>query len=140
MRHANLAVTAPALGALILAVLAATNIRAEEIVVIVNPAAKPISKEQIADLYLGRSGGLTPVDQPVGSAIYVEFYKKATGRDLAQVKALWSRILFTGRGLPPKQLPDSAAVKQAVATNPNAVGYIEKSAVDASVKVALPLD
>jgi ABC-type phosphate transport system substrate-binding protein len=130
----------PAIVALIFVVLAAANIQAEDIVVIVNPAAKPISKEQIADLYLGRSGGLTPVDQPVGSAIYVEFYKKATGRDIAQVKALWSRILFTGRGLPPKQLPDSAAVKQAVAANPNAVGYIEKSAVDASVKVALPLD
>jgi ABC-type phosphate transport system substrate-binding protein len=130
----------PALVALTFAVLAAPIIRAEDIVVIVNPAAKPISKEQIADLYLGRSGGLTPVDQPVGSAIYAEFYKKATGRDIAQVKALWSRILFTGRGLPPKQLPDSAAVKQAVAANPNAVGYIEKSAVDASVKVALPLN
>jgi hypothetical protein len=130
----------PALAALTFAVLAAPIIRAEDIVVIVNPAAKPISKEQIADLYLGRSGGLTPVDQPVGSAIYAEFYKKATGRDIAQVKALWSRILFTGRGLPPKQLPDSAAVKQAVAANPNAVGYIEKSAVDASVKVALPLN
>jgi ABC-type phosphate transport system substrate-binding protein len=130
----------PALVALTFAVLAAPITRAEDIVVIVNPAAKPISKEQIADLYLGRIGGLTPIDQRVGSAIYVEFYKKATGRDLAQVKAIWSRILFNGRGLPPKQLPDSAAVKQAVAANPDAVGYIEKSAVDASVKVALPLN
>jgi ABC-type phosphate transport system substrate-binding protein len=130
----------PALGALILAMLAATNLRAEDIVVIVNPAAKLISKEQIADLYLGRSAELTAVDQIVGSAIYVQFYKKATGRDVAQVKAIWSRILFNGRGLPPKQLPDSAAVKKAVAANPKTVGYIEKSAVDASVKVALPLD
>jgi ABC-type phosphate transport system substrate-binding protein len=130
----------PALGAMILAVLAATNIQAEDIVVIVNPAAKPISKEQIADLYLGRTAGLTPVDQTVGSAIYVQFYKKVTGRDVAQVKAIWSRILFTGRGLPPKQLPDSEAVKKAVAANPNTVGYIEKSAVDATVTVALPLD
>jgi ABC-type phosphate transport system substrate-binding protein len=130
----------PAFGALILAVLAAPSIYAEELVVIVNPAAKPISKEQIADLYLGRGGGLTPIDQAAGSAIYVEFYKKATGRDVAQVKAIWSRILFTGRGLPPKQLPDSAAVKKAVASNPNAVGYIEKSAADTSVKVVLPLD
>jgi hypothetical protein len=129
-----------AFSALILALLAAANVRAEDIVVIVNPSAKPISKEQVADLYLGRSGGLTPIDQMVGSSIYVEFYKKATGRDIAQVKAIWSRILFTGRGLPPKQLPDSAAVKKAVAANPNAVGYIEKSAVDATVKVALPLD
>jgi ABC-type phosphate transport system substrate-binding protein len=130
----------PVLGALILAMLAATNLRAEDIVVIVNPAAKLISKEQVADLYLGRSAELTAVDQPAGSAIYVQFYKKATGRDVAQVKAIWSRILFNGRGLPPKQLPDSAAVKKAVAANPNTVGYIEKSAVDASVKVALPLD
>jgi hypothetical protein len=130
----------PALGALIFAMLAATNLRAEDIVVIVNPAAKLISKEQIADLYLGRSAELTAVDQIVGSAIYVQFYKKATGRDVAQVKAIWSRILFNGRGLPPKQLPDSAAVKKAVAANPKTVGYIEKSAVDASVKVALPLD
>lgn len=133
-------INAQALGALIFAVLAAPGILAEDIVVIVNPAAKAISKDQIADLYLGRTGGLTPIDQTAGSAIYVQFYKQATGRDVAQVKAIWSRILFTGRGLPPKQLPDSAAVKQAIAANPNAVGYIEKSAVDASVKVVLPLD
>src|SRR3984957_15599997 len=129
-----------ALGALIVALLAAANIQAEDIVVIVNPAAKAIRKEQIADLSLGRSAELTPLDQTAGSAIYVQFYKKATGRDAAQVKAIWSRILFNGRGLPPKQLPDSAAVKKAVAANPNTVGYIEKSAVDASVKVALSLD
>jgi hypothetical protein len=129
-----------ALGAIVLAVLTAMTVQAEDIVVIVNPAAKPVSKEQIADVYLGRSAVLTPIDQTVGSSIYVEFYKKATGRDLAQIKAIWSRILFTGRGLPPKQLPDSTAVKKAVAANPNAVGYIEKSALDASVKVALPLD
>ena len=129
-----------ALCALVFAALTATVLRAEDIVVIVNPAAKAISKDQIADLYLGRSSELTPIDQIVGSAIYVEFYKKATGRDVAQIKAIWSRILFTGRGLPPKQLPDSAAVKQAVAANPKAVGYIEKSAVDSSVKVVLPLN
>ena len=129
-----------ALSALMFALLAAANIRAEEIVVIVNPAAKSLNKEQIADLYLGRTRGLTPVDQTVGSAIYTEFYKKATGRDSAQIKAIWSRVLFTGRGQPPKHLSDSAAVKKAVATNSNTVGYIEKSAVDASVKVALPLD
>jgi hypothetical protein len=129
-----------ALGTLILAVFGVTSVWAEDIVVIVNPAAAPISKEQIADLYLGRSDAWIPIDQAAGSEIYVEFYKKVTGRDSAQIKAIWSRILFTGRGVPPKQLRDSAAVKKAVAANPNAVGYIEKSAVDASVKVALPID
>jgi len=129
-----------ALGALILAVFSVTSVWAEDIVVIVNPTAAPISREQIADVYLGRGDAWIPIDQAVGSEIYVEFYKKLTGRDSAQIKAIWSRILFTGRGVPPKQLRDSAAVKKAVAANPNAVGYIEKSAVDASVKVALPID
>ena len=128
-----------ALGALILALLLAANVRAEDIVVIVNPASAPLSKEQIADIYLARSSARTPIDQAAGSSIYAEFYKKATGHDAAQVRAIWSKILFTGRGVPPKQLPDSEAVKKAVASNPKAVGYIEKSAVDASVKVVMPL-
>ncbi len=127
------------LSALILALFLAANARAEDIVVIVNPAAAPLSKEQIADIYLARNNAWTPIDQAAGSPIYSEFYKKATGRDAAQVKAIWSKVLFTGRGVPPKQLLDSTAVKKAVAANPKAVGYIEKSAVDGSVKVVLPL-
>ena len=133
-------VRSAALSAVILVSFIVRDVRAEEIVVIVNLAAATISKEQIADLYLGRSDAWTPIDQAVGSEIYVEFYKKVTGRDSAQVKAIWSRILFTGNGVPPKQLRDSAAVKKAVAANPKAVGYIEKSAIDASIKVAVSID
>src|SRR5580704_4574922 len=120
--------------------MAVADVRAEELAVIVNLAATPLSKEHIADLYLGRSDAWTPIDQVIGSEIYVEFYKKVTGRDSAQIKAIWSRILFTDSGVPPKQMRDSAAVKKAVAANPKAVGYIEKSAVDASIKVALSIN
>jgi hypothetical protein len=56
-----------------------------------------------------------------------QFYRKVTGQDLAQVKATWSRLIFTGRGLPPKELPDAEAIKKAVAADPKAIGYIEKS-------------
>ena len=136
----NRHIKSSALIALILAVVTVAGVRAEEIVVIVNLAAAPITKDQIADLYLGRTDAWTPIDQAVASRIYVEFYKKVTGRDSAQIKAIWSRILFTDRGVAPKQLPNSAAVKKAVAANPKAVGYIEKSAVDASIKVALAVD
>jgi hypothetical protein len=51
-----------------------------------------------------------------------------------------ARIEFTGSGLPPKELPDDAAVKKAVAADPKAVGYISKSNVDSTVKVVLELD
>jgi hypothetical protein len=62
-----------------------------------------------------------------------------SGHDLSQVKATWSRLLFTGQAQPPKELADAAAVKKAVAADPKAVGYIEKCDVDSSVKVILEL-
>lgn len=109
-------------------------------VVIANPAVGPLSKDQVADLFLGKSQAFTPIDQAEGSPIYADFYKKATGRDLAQVKSTWSRIVFSGKGQAPKQLPDAAAVKKAVAADPKAVGYIDKASVDGTVKVVLSLD
>ncbi|WP_085315495.1 type 2 periplasmic-binding domain-containing protein [Derxia lacustris] len=120
--------------------LAVGMARAGEIAVIVNPAAPEFTREQIADIYLGRDRGQQPLDQPEPAALRTEFYQRLAGRDLAQMKALWSRIVFTGRGQPPREQADSAAVKRAVAANPRAIGYIEKSAVDPSVKVALILN
>lgn len=111
-----------------------------QIAVVMNPNAAPVTKDQLANLYLGRSADLKPVDQPEGSPIRADFYKKATDRDPPQIKAIWSKIIFTGRGQPPLVLPDSAAVKKAVNSDPKAIGYIEKSAVDASVKVVYSLD
>lgn len=120
--------------------LAATAASAADLVVVGNPAGAPLTKDQVADLFLGKNLTMTPVDQPEGSAVYAEFYRKATGRDVAQIKATWARLVFSGKAQAPKQVADSAAVKRAVAADPKAVGYIEKSAVDGSVKVLLPLD
>jgi ABC-type phosphate transport system substrate-binding protein len=108
---------------------------AADLVVVGNPAASALNKDQVSDIYLGKSQSATPLDLPESSPLRAEFYKKATGRDQAQVKSVWSRVVFTGKGVPPKELPDAASVKKAVAADPKAIGYIEKSAVDGSVKV-----
>ncbi len=119
---------------------AASATHANDLVVIVNPAAGPLTAEQVSDIYLGRNAAFTPTDQPEGSPVRTDFYKKATGRDPAQVKAVWSRLVFSGKGQPPKEYADAAAVKKAVAADPKAVGYIDKASVDGTVKVALPLN
>jgi hypothetical protein len=111
-----------------------------QVAVVMAPGAASISKEQVANLYLGRSAELRLFDLPEGHATRDLFYKKAAERDPAQVKAVWSRIVFSGRGMPPREMADAAAVKKAVAADPKAVGYIDKAAVDASVKVVLLLE
>jgi hypothetical protein len=122
------------------AATAATLLNAGETVVVMSPTAATLTKDQVANIYLGRSTDLKPLDLPEGNAAREAFYKKATDRDPAQVKAVWSRIVFTGQGQPPKEVADPAAVKKAVATDPKTVGYIDKSDVDASVKVVLSLN
>jgi ABC-type phosphate transport system substrate-binding protein len=110
------------------------------IAIVGHPSAAPMTKAQVEDIFLGKNLAAVPVDQAEGSAIRDQFYTKATGRDPAQVKATWSRIVFSGKGQPPKAMPDATAVKKAVAADPKTVGYIDSSAVDATVKVLLTLD
>ena len=99
-----------------------------------------MTKDQVADVFLGKNQSFTPVDQVESAAVRGDFYKQATGRDAAQVKAAWSRLVFSGKAQPPRELSDAAAVKKAVAADPKAVGYIDKAAVDGSVKVVLSLN
>jgi len=119
------------------AILAASVPALAEVVVVVNPKAAEASmtKDQIAQFFLGKSSSMTPVDQPEDAPIRAEFYKKVTDKEASQAKALWSKLVFTGKATPPKEVANSAAVKAAVAANPKAIGYMEKSAVDSSVKV-----
>ena len=108
-----------------------------ELVIIVNPAnpATRMFPSQAAQFFTGGSVMFTPVEQPPDSPIRAEFYKKVLEKEPAQVEAMWSKLAFTGTGKPPQEMKNSAEVKKAVAANPKAIGYIEKSAVDDTVKV-----
>lgn len=120
--------------------LALTHAASAQVAVVMAPGAAAMTKEQVANIYLGRSNDLKPMDLPEASPTREAFYKKATERDASQVKAVWSRIVFTGKGQFPAEAADVAAVKKAIAADPKAIGYIDKGAVDASVKVVLSLD
>ncbi len=113
---------------------------AAEIVVIVSPAnpATRMFSEQASQFFLGKSEMFTPVDL-ADSGTRNEFYQKLTGKDSSQVKAIWSKLVFTGKGTAPTEYGSAAEVKKAIAANPKAIGYIDKSAVDGTVKVILTL-
>jgi ABC-type phosphate transport system substrate-binding protein len=126
---------------LLAAVAAAALPAAAETVVIVNKAnpATRMFSEQASQFFLGKSSMFTPVDQPESSPIRADFYHKVADKDPAQVKAIWSKLVFTGKATPPKEYANNAEVKKAVAADPKAIGYIDKSAVDDTVKVILTL-
>lgn len=124
--------------------LGAANALAD-VVVVVSAKSKlsALKVSQVAQIFLGKTNKFPdgrdaiPLDQPEGSEIRKEFYSKVTGKDPAQINAYWSKIIFTGEGQPPKVVTGNDAVKKAVIKNPNAIGYIDKKAVDKKVKVIL---
>jgi ABC-type phosphate transport system substrate-binding protein len=100
-----------------------------------------LDASQVADIFLGKSSRFPdgtqamPLDQNEDSPMRDQFYARYTGKSPAQLKAHWSKIIFTGRGQPPRQVGGSAEAKKLIAENPNAIGYIDNRLVDASVRV-----
>jgi ABC-type phosphate transport system substrate-binding protein len=119
--------------------------RAGELVVIVSSKSpvNSLRQEQVADIFLGQVASLpgvsevVAVDQVLGSPERDEFYSKVTSKTRPLVKAYWTKMIFTGRGQPPKEVASSAAIRKMVADNPGLIGYIDKSALDPSVKAVL---
>ena len=116
---------------------------AEEVVPVVS-ARSPITvlnANQVADIFLGKSNRFPdgtvaePIDLAEDSPLRERFYTSFTGKSPAQLKAHWAKIIFTGRGQPPRQAASGAEAKKLVAENPNAIGYIDASQVDASLRV-----
>ena len=113
------------------------------IVVIVNSdnTTPEFTQRQLVDLYMGRNlyfqnGNMAlRLDQAPDSKVREDFYKSLVGKTVAQINAYWARLLFTGRASPPQVISNSQDVLQAIRENTNAVGYINESELDASVKV-----
>jgi ABC-type phosphate transport system substrate-binding protein len=131
--------------ALLLGALAGVPAGAADLVVIVsarNPVAT-LRADQVAAIFLGQSARFpdgaeaVPYDMRLGAALRDEFYSRVTNKTPALLKAHWSKMVFTGRGQPPAELFDSAAVRRRVAEDLDAIGYIERSALDASVHAVL---
>ena len=114
-----------------------------DVVVVVSAkcAVATLSKDQVIDIFLGKTtrfpdgAAAVPIDQMEGSPARDEFYAKFANKSAAQLKAHWTKIIFTGRGQPPKSVANNVEVLKLIAANPQAISYIERSAVDSTVKV-----
>jgi hypothetical protein len=113
-------------------------------VVTVVSAKSPItalSKSQVVDIFLGRANRLpdgaqvVAIDQAEGSAMRDAFYDKVAGKSAAQLKAYWSKIIFTGRGQPPPTVSNDMEMKKRISENSAVIGYIDRDSVDDSVRI-----
>lgn len=126
--------------------LAQTQARAEDSIVVVVSASSPVqqlSRANINALYLGTLASnevahqLRPLDLEDGSA-RDSFYSYLANRSRNQLRAYWSRMVFTGRGKPPRAYT-LEAVRQALQTDPSVIAYLPRSELNDDMRALLTL-
>lgn len=117
---------------------------AQDYAVIVHPSnsatlkAKTVSKIFLAKTKKFPGGGqAVPIMQKSSSAISKKFIADVLKKRASQYKSYWSKMVFTGKGNPPKEVDDDAKAKALVTKNPSIIAIVAASAVDDTVKVAL---
>ena len=127
-------------GILVLSFAAMPAIADVVAVVSVRSPIDVLSASQVVDIFLGKARNFpdgtpaVPIDQAENSTARDEFYLRV-GKSAAQIKAYWSKIIFTGRGQPPPTVSNDIEMKKRIVNNPAAIGYIDRSLVDGTVKV-----
>jgi ABC-type phosphate transport system substrate-binding protein len=113
-----------------------------DVVVVVSAKSplKELSLDQLSGIFLGKIAVLpdgmrvAPIDQSEGVTTRDTFYARYTGKSATQVRAYWSKLIFSGKGQPPRSAHDDETVKRLLGEHPDWVGYIDRSALDGSVR------
>ena len=113
-----------------------------EVEVIVHPSNNAaLDKDAIKRIFLGKTrafpggGEAVPVALKEGTAENQEFTKSVLSKTPKQLKAYWAKMVFTGKGTPPRQLDGTAKVLELIAANPSLIGFVPAGTAGAEVKV-----
>jgi hypothetical protein len=121
-----------------------------ELAVVVHPSnpTTELSKSRVSALFLGKYGSFpeggkaVPIDHPEGAEIRDTFYDLVANKNASQLKAYWAKLIFTGKGNPPKEYEGGdSEIKKMIAEDAEArmIGYIDSTSVDSSVKVVFTI-
>ncbi|HEU0264136.1 MAG TPA: ABC transporter substrate-binding protein [Geobacterales bacterium] len=102
-----------------------------------NPLSE-LTMAEVRQMFLGRtmawSDGVLVEPVVQRGEIQDVFVGHFLGKSRQQYTIYWKKQLFTGKGLPPPELPDDRGVRSFVSRQRGAIGYIDEQAVDGTVK------
>ena len=74
------------------------------------------------------------VDLPSGNT-RDEFYEKLTGKSNVQINAHWSKLVFTGKAMPPNEAKSVIQAKETISSGFNVIGYVSRDDLSNTMKV-----
>ena len=114
------------------------------VVVSKNSKISKLSKTTISKLFLSKSKSFPNGKRAIpieinNSELQLDFYKKITNKNEKQLSKYWAKMIFTGKGTPPKKFKTIANLKNFIKRNKNAITYLNKNYLDKDLKVLLEL-
>ncbi|MED5389678.1 MAG: hypothetical protein VX793_12540 [Pseudomonadota bacterium] len=103
-----------------------------------------LDRHQVRQLYMDNASrfeghAVMVLDMPEGSPQRQAFYQRATGKSSSQLKSYWARMIFTGQGMPPRQVKSVRDMVRTVQQDPHAVGYLQETEIQEGLRVLLRL-
>lgn len=131
----------------LLLLFAAIPVRAQErlAVIVSTDRTAELSVDEVAQIFLKKRrfwhGGesIVPINRDASSTSREIFTKLLFHQEARFLQTYWNRQYYDGI-LPPVTLASDEAVKRFVARERNAIGYIDETLVDDSVRVVFVLD
>jgi len=113
-----------------------------EVEVIVHPSnGAALDQDAIQRIFLGKTrafpggGEAVAISAKEGSPEEAEFTEKVLSKSPKQLKAYWAKMVFTGKGKPPRQIDSAAEMVKLISANPNLIGFIPAGTGGSGVKV-----
>jgi ABC-type phosphate transport system substrate-binding protein len=124
------------------ALLLASGSCMADIAVIVHPSnANSLEALDISRIFLGKAKSYpdgaqaVPVAQSDATGASDEFNTKVLTKSSSQLQAYWSKLVFTGKGTPPKEVDSDQEMLELIQANPSLIGYVQSTSVNESVRV-----
>lgn len=127
---------------LLILLLLPLAVAAGEIVLVVHPdnSTMQLELQEIRNIFLGQTTrwgngrGIVVLLQK-DNDLQRQFATEVLDKSPRQLQMHWKRILFSGLGIPPRELTDDQTIITAVAADPRAIGYVARTNVNEGVKV-----
>ncbi len=126
---------------MILVLIALPLLGNAELVVVTgsNSGITSLTENEVRQLFSGQLKSvagkrLQPLDLPSNSSDREAFYAKLMGRSPEQMRAYWTRLIFTGQGKPPREVTNAQELTSLVGTG-EYIGYLSAEAATGNVKV-----
>lgn len=104
-------------------------------------ATTPVDRSFVAQAFLKKIRKwpdgiiIQPVDLEPNSSVRQRYSIDVLGRSIDAVRSYWQQMIFSGRELPPAELPGDEDVVSFVARTPGAIGYVSPAVPLKGVKI-----